>query len=105
MKNALLAGLLGAGAAGGGLTYAARQNPQVGKSIADFLTPPQPQEPTMMDSIGEGLSKIDPTTGSLRDNMPKAITAMALLGLLGYGGYKLGQGSKQREFERAAGLR
>jgi hypothetical protein len=109
MKNSLIAGLLGAGAAGGGVTYAARNNPAVGKNIADFLNPQPEEDPGMLDqagsAIGEGLQKIDPTTGSLRDNMPKAVTAMALLGLLGYGGYKLGQGNKQREFERAAGLR
>ena len=99
--NPLLAGALGAGAAGGGLTYAARSNPEVGKSLADFLNPHQPaqEDKGMLDSAGgaitDAFNKVDPTTGSLRDNMPKALTAMALLGLLGYGGYKLGQGNKQ----------
>ena len=36
------------------------------------------------------------------EHTPKVLTALALAGLLGYGGFKMGENNKMKELERAA---
>ncbi len=97
MKGPLLSGLLGAGALAGGATYLSSSNPEMGQSIGDFFTPPPPPEKSMLektkDMAGKAISS---------EHTPKVLTALALAGLLGYGGFKMGENNKMKELERAA---
>ncbi len=97
MTNSLLSGLIGAGALGGGLTYAAKKNPAVGQKVSDFFAPPPPPEKGMLEK-GK-----DMVTGAAQnEHTPKVLAALALAGLLGYGGFKMGENNKMKQLERAA---
>tara|TARA_B100002019_G_scaffold293479_1_gene321368 strand:- start:2545 stop:2850 length:306 start_codon:yes stop_codon:yes gene_type:complete len=97
MTNSLLSGLIGAGALGGGLTYAGKSNPEVGQKISDFFAPPPGPEKSLLEK-GKDMA----TNVATSEHTPKVLAALALAGLLGYGGFKMGENNKMKQLERAA---
>lgn len=96
MKGHILSGLLGAGTVGGGLAYASRRDPKLGKKLTDLINPPPP-EPDLVTQSKDMFSKAVSS-----EHTPKVLAALALAGMLGYGGFKMGENNKMKQLERAA---